>query len=334
MRSPWLACFSGGAFGGTTSNTLPLEGIQIEVQSPRDRVLTDDELAKVWHAAEGSGWPFGRIIQLCILLGQRRSETAAIQRSWIDTKQMMITFPREVMKGNRPHIIPYGKMTAARSETIPEMGDYLFPGRGNEGPFNGWSKSTDALRGKLDGVAHFTPHDLRRTFASNLQKLGIRLEVTEALLGHVSGSTGGIVGVYQRHEYGPEKGHAIQKWEKASCRAYAVVTRIMVNHFNTSSFSDSQSPFTISPAQLVPGEHRDAPFSKGVSDDTETGYEEGTENRLWRAVQLRAHRASRSGRPIPQTGKAWRLQSGVVCRGSAELDRRARCFSQHASSPS
>ena len=42
--------------------------------------------------------------------------------------------------------------------------------------------------------------------------------------------------------------------------------------------------------QLVSGEHRDAPFSKGVSDDTETSIEEGTENRLWSAVQLSAYR--------------------------------------------
>ena len=51
---------------------------------------------------------------------------------------------------------------------------------------------------------------------------------------------------------------------------------------------------------LVPGEHRDAPFSKGVSDDTETGIEEGIENRLWCSVQLRSHRAPRSSRPIPK----------------------------------
>ena len=59
---------------------------------------------------------------------------------------------------------------------------------------------------------HWTFHDLRRTLATNLQKLGIRLEVTEAVLNHVSGSRAGIVGIYQRHEYATEKRAALEAW--------------------------------------------------------------------------------------------------------------------------
>lgn len=62
-------------------------------------------------------------------------------------------------------------------------------------------------------MPHFVPHDFRRTFASGLQRLGVRLEVTEALLGHVSGSLGGIRGVYQRYDYAKEKREAIDQWE-------------------------------------------------------------------------------------------------------------------------
>jgi hypothetical protein len=46
----------------------------------------------------------------------------------------------------------------------------------------------------------WTLHDLRRTVATGLQRLGVRLEVTEAVLNHISGSRGGIAGVYQRHD--------------------------------------------------------------------------------------------------------------------------------------
>jgi integrase len=69
------------------------------------------------------------------------------------------------------------------------------------------------LRKKVSDTPHFTPHDWRRTFASGLQRLGVRLEVTEALLGHVSGSLGGIRGVYQRYDYAAEKREAITRWE-------------------------------------------------------------------------------------------------------------------------
>ena len=61
---------------------------------------------------------------------------------------------------------------------------------------------------------HWIIHDLRRTVATNLQKLGVRLEVTEAVLGHVSGSRAGIVGVYQRHTWADEKRAALAAWAR------------------------------------------------------------------------------------------------------------------------
>ena len=57
-------------------------------------------------------------------------------------------------------------------------------------------------------------HDLWRTVAANLQKLGVRLEVTEAVLNHVSGSRAGIVGIYQRHEWATEKPQALDVWAR------------------------------------------------------------------------------------------------------------------------
>jgi integrase len=62
--------------------------------------------------------------------------------------------------------------------------------------------------------AHWVFHDLRRTVATNLQKLGVRLEVTEAVLGHTSGSRAGIVGIYQRHKFADEKRAALETWAR------------------------------------------------------------------------------------------------------------------------
>ena len=70
----------------------------------------------------------------------------------------------------------------------------LFPARGHTTrPFNGFGASKESL--DKSGVDNFTHHDLRRTFATSMARLGLRLEVTEKLLNHVSGSMGGIVGV-------------------------------------------------------------------------------------------------------------------------------------------
>jgi hypothetical protein len=78
--------------------------------------------------------------------------------------------------------------------------------------FNAWGECK-ARFDKACGVYDWQLRDLRRTCATNLQRLGVRLEVTESLLNHVSGASRGIVSVYQRYEWLPEKRQAVLKWE-------------------------------------------------------------------------------------------------------------------------
>ena len=61
-------------------------------------------------------------------------------------------------------------------------------------------------------IPEWRTHDIRRTTATGLQKLGVALQVTEAILGHKSGSRSGVIGVYQRHNYAPEKRAALEAW--------------------------------------------------------------------------------------------------------------------------
>ncbi|MGA7959611.1 MAG: hypothetical protein WCA26_21415, partial [Xanthobacteraceae bacterium] len=82
---------------------------------------------------------------------------------------------------------------------------------GERGVFSGWSNSKARLD-RRSGVSGWTLHDVRRTVATGLQKLGVRLEVTEAVLNHVSGSRAGIVGLYQRHDWADEKRAALDAW--------------------------------------------------------------------------------------------------------------------------
>lgn len=173
----------------------------------RSRVLTDDELKVVWQRATTVDYPFGCIIQLLILTGQRRGEVAALRRSWITDEA--IIFPASITKNKREHRIPLGDLTREIIATIPGDTDLLFPARGKpDQPFNGWSKAKREFDKPLD-LPPYTLHDLRRTFASNLARLGTPVHVTEKLLNHVSGTISGVAAVYNRHEYWEEMREAV-----------------------------------------------------------------------------------------------------------------------------
>jgi integrase len=191
----------------------PVEGLQIPSRVvARERVLTDDELVKVWKAATEIGYPFGTMVQLLILTGQRRGEISNLRWDWINADT--ITLPKEIVKNNRAHTFPVGALASRLIENTPRVAELLFPARGNNAaPFSGWSKSKPRLD-HLSGVAGYTLHDCRRTFAVGLQRCGVNVEVIETLLNHKSGVFRGIVGVYQRHDFIDEMCAAIAAWER------------------------------------------------------------------------------------------------------------------------
>lgn len=177
----------------------------------RARVLNDDELRVVWHRADDYGFPYGNIVQLLILTGQRRGEIAALRRGWIDAET--ITFPPGFTKNKREHSVPIGALAGGIIEGLPEFGDLLFPARGsNERPFNGWSKAKRSFDQTIN-VTDYTLHDLRRTFTTKLAALGTPIHVTEKLLNHVSGTVSGVAAVYNRHSYMDEMREAISRYQ-------------------------------------------------------------------------------------------------------------------------
>ena len=196
----------------------PCIGIKKPAQKPRERVLADDELCKVWNRAREIGYPYGTIVQLLILTGQRLSEIAGLRWEWLGDGA--VTFPSEITKNARISKIPIGAMARRIIEETPRHSSLLFPARGHATrPFNGFGASKEFL--DKCGVENFVHHDLRRTFATSMARLGVRLEVTEKLLNHVSGSMGGIVGVYQRHEFMDEMSEAISRYEMWLSRVLA-----------------------------------------------------------------------------------------------------------------
>ncbi len=177
----------------------------------RDRILSDAELAAVYKTAEKIGYPFGHIVQLCILTGQRRSEIAWLRRSYISDGRC--TLPSSLTKNKRAHTFPIGKMAQTVIDQIPNECDLLFPARQGNEVFAGWSKQKIAFD-KACTIEPWTLHDLRHSFAHQWQRMGIKIEHTEAALNHISGTRGGIIGVYQTYNYAAELKDCYSQWEK------------------------------------------------------------------------------------------------------------------------
>lgn len=190
--------------------TSPVPALQFSTKS-RSRILTDQELRTVWHRAVEEGYPYGTIVQLLILTGQRRGEIVGLQRNWIGKDT--ISFPAGFCKNKREHVIPLGAEARRIFETMPEEGELIFPARGNpEATFSGWSKAKAQFDAPLH-ISTYTLHDLRRTFSSQLAALGTPIHVTEKLLNHVSGTLSGVAGVYNRYSYATEMRSAILAYE-------------------------------------------------------------------------------------------------------------------------
>jgi integrase len=187
----------------------------IEPPSPehvRDRVLSDDELPKVWRAAAELKWPFGPIVQLLILTGQRRDEVAGMHWSEIDLGAKLWTLPRGRVKNDSGHTVPLSAQAIAIIERLPRTkGVSLVFSTTGYTAVSGFSNAKEKLDAKLD-APDWRLHDLRRSVATGLQRLGVRLEVTEAVLNHVSGSRRGVVGVYQKYNFSEEKRAALDLW--------------------------------------------------------------------------------------------------------------------------
>jgi integrase len=206
------ACYHWAVKRGSLASN-PFQDLPLAPIAKRERVLTDEELRAVWEATAGPG-PFNAIVRMLILTGQRREEVAGMTWGEIASDLSTWTIPASRAKNGVAHIVPLPLQAQAILKSAHGMAkgnelELVFRGRG--GAFNGFSKAKTTLD-EESSVTGWRLHDLRRTMATGLQKLRVRLEVTEAVLNHVSGSRAGIVGVYQQHDWADEKRAALTSW--------------------------------------------------------------------------------------------------------------------------
>lgn len=198
----------------------PISGLRLPAKvQARDRVLTNDEFIEVFRKAGDFRYPFGPIVQVLCLTGQRRSEIASLRWEWIDRDNRIIDWPPAATKNNRAHRVPYGDLVDTIFRDLPVTGDFVFPSRVNEvrgnqsTVFNGWSRAKRDFDATLENVESYTLHDIRRTFSSVLAGQGAPIHVTEKLLNHATGTISGVAAIYNRHTYIEEMRAAVEGLE-------------------------------------------------------------------------------------------------------------------------
>ena len=176
-------------------------------EKSRDRVLDDAELKLTWEAADETGGPAGALVKLLILSGARRNEMTELARDEIAADA--IELQGERTKNGLPHAIPITPMIRHVLDALPNTGKFVL--NGTERPFGDHSGAKEMVR---PAIRPWTLHDLRRSFASGLQRLGVAPHIVELALNHRSGTFSGVAGIYQRHRYAKEVREAFDLWSK------------------------------------------------------------------------------------------------------------------------
>lgn len=196
----------------------------------KTRVLSDEELRLIWCGAKALPYPFGPYFRLLLATAQRREETATIRwRPDINDEEAVWIIPAEANKPDRTHAVPLSSLAVAILAACPRKGSYVFttrrarrhPGTAAEpcdAPISGFSKAKADLDSAVAAIAaeagevapaDWTIHDLRRTAATAMGKLGISRFIQKRVLNHADND---VTGIYDRYDYLAEKRHALEAW--------------------------------------------------------------------------------------------------------------------------
>jgi integrase len=207
----------------------PCAGIKAPArETSRERVLSDEELPWLWQACCDQGYPFGPLVQLLILTGQCRDEgLMTLGEASLDER--LWTIPSGRAKNGIEHVVPLSRAVVETFEALPRIGGprgFIFTttGRTSVSGFSCAKALADrrmleiarAEAGEAEEdpdaveIPHWTLHDLRRTAASGMARLGHPPHVVEAVLNHRSGTIRGVAAVSNRHPYAEEKRRALE----------------------------------------------------------------------------------------------------------------------------
>ena len=215
VRASLSSLFTWAAHSGhIDANSVAMTPKAVQ-NAPRQRVLSDDELATIWNALD-DGDDYAALVRLLILTGARRDEIARLRWSETDLEAALVRLPGARTKNGKPHDIPLSAQAVAilRARQRQDGRDFVFGTNGNG--FRDFSGSRADLDQRLGGAIaeRWTLQDFRRTISTRLHgaPFAIAPHVVEALLGHVGGHRAGVAGTYNRADYLLERRAALTRW--------------------------------------------------------------------------------------------------------------------------
>jgi integrase len=171
----------------------------------RQRILSDDELRRLWRAIEAQPDAFGRMVQFLLLTAARRDEVRCMR--YDEVSNGVWTIPSHRYKSAIDHVVPLSTTASAVLTKLPRIGSmYVYTSDGRKA-LGGISRRKRQMDDR-SGVTDWRLHDLRRTARSLLSRAGTSADIAERCLGHVMS---GVRGVYDRHQYQREKLQAFEE---------------------------------------------------------------------------------------------------------------------------
>lgn len=192
----------------------PAQGLAKYAQEvSRDRVLTPNELALVMQGTHEMPYPFGPLLRILALTGQRLNEVSAMSWSEVDIEAGRWTIPKDRAKNKVSHIVHLSEpvLEELKALKVIALNDLVFTTTGKT-PVSGFSRAKTIIDNH-SGVQNWRLHDLRRTFATvATETLGYQPAVVDRVLNHVSGTVRGVMATYQRGQYLKERRQVLDGW--------------------------------------------------------------------------------------------------------------------------
>ena len=197
--------------------TNPAAGVSVKAicgagEPRRERLkLTESELRSLMPALGDATTSLAIRIMLATCV--RINELMGAEWRHVDLDRGMWTIPTSKTT-SKPFVIPLSDAVLGwfgQLQTLSCGSRWVVPGRSGKKPLTdaAIAAAIDRLCDKLPEVRRFTPHDCRSTARSHLAALGVPVLVAERCLNH---ALGGLVAVYDQHDYLDERRKALQLW--------------------------------------------------------------------------------------------------------------------------
>jgi integrase len=206
----------------------PAQFADVQAPTSRERVLTDEEVRKIWSIASNPAAfaslqlssSVGTALCLAMVTLQRGGEVCGIHADEIDRQGRLWVIPGERTKNHRAHVVPLSSLAlelVGKAFGLPEWKGFAFPSPRGKRPITRRAFTRAAARlCEVAGIEGATPHDFRRTGTTSLtgERIGVPRFIASRVINHISDSGGAakVTGVYDRNEYLVDKRRALDAW--------------------------------------------------------------------------------------------------------------------------